>query len=204
MILRTRATGNFPPLFFAIAVKSGTVAFNAGATGPFPLPSFPWHDAQYARYKSTPSIDRINGCCCFESGGCLAVCEPVCLFAAVPDATAKLTATTKHHDAFRIFISPFTLITTETLVAEFTHISLQIQPGAYACSQRRVKLGRDDRLLRHTPAKLSMIRFSEMNGRPERARTADLYRVNFEVLELNPFACLAFPVFSAPKTSKTA
>jgi hypothetical protein len=27
-----------------------------------------------------------------------------------------------------------------------------------------------------------------------RARTADLYRVNYEVQQLNPFACLAFPV----------
>jgi hypothetical protein len=32
-----------------------------------------------------------------------------------------------------------------------------------------------------------------LNGRPVRARTADLYRVNSEVQELNPFACLAFP-----------
>jgi hypothetical protein len=34
--------------------------------------------------------------------------------------------------------------------------------------------------------------------------TAYLYRANFEVLELNPLACLAFPIFIAPKACKTA
>src|SRR5579862_9729441 len=38
-----------------------------------------------------------------------------------------------------------------------------------------------------------------MDGRPVRARTADLYRVNYEVQKLNPFACLAFPVLPAQK-----
>jgi len=40
----------------------------------------------------------------------------------------------------------------------------------------------------------------EMNGRPVRARTADLHRVNFEVRRLKPFACLAFPFLTAPKS----
>jgi len=34
----------------------------------------------------------------------------------------------------------------------------------------------------------------ERNGRHEGTRTPDLYRVNFEVTYLKPFACLAFPV----------
>jgi len=35
----------------------------------------------------------------------------------------------------------------------------------------------------------------EMVGtRHEETRTPDLYRVNFEVLHLKPFACLAFPL----------
>jgi len=37
------------------------------------------------------------------------------------------------------------------------------------------------------------------NGRPVRARTADLYRVNSEVQQLNPFACLAFPLSHSAK-----
>jgi hypothetical protein len=32
-----------------------------------------------------------------------------------------------------------------------------------------------------------------ISGRPERARTVDLGRVNCAVRKLNPFACLAFP-----------
>jgi hypothetical protein len=92
-------------LFFAITVRSGTVAFNAGATGPFPWPLFPWHDAQYARYKSTPSTDRINVCCFSESGVFCVVCEPVCAFAPAPAAAVTLIATNKHHDALRIFMT---------------------------------------------------------------------------------------------------
>jgi hypothetical protein len=42
----------------------------------------------------------------------------------------------------------------------------------------------------------------EENGRPVRARTADLYRVNYEVQQLNPFACLAFPVLLGLKTPR--
>jgi hypothetical protein len=34
----------------------------------------------------------------------------------------------------------------------------------------------------------------------ERARTVDLYRVNVEVQQLNPFACLAFPVLVGLKS----
>jgi hypothetical protein len=37
MVLRTRAEGNCPPLFFANTVKSATLAFNADARGPLPL-----------------------------------------------------------------------------------------------------------------------------------------------------------------------
>jgi len=33
-------------------------------------------------------------------------------------------------------------------------------------------------------------------------RTADLYRVNYDVLELNPFACLAFPVLLGLKSPR--
>jgi hypothetical protein len=39
----------------------------------------------------------------------------------------------------------------------------------------------------------------EKYGRPVRARTADLHRVNCVVRKLNPFACLAFPVLTGPK-----
>ena len=39
-----------------------------------------------------------------------------------------------------------------------------------------------------------------MDGRPVRARTADLYRVNVEVQQLDPFACLAFPSSHSTKT----
>src|SRR6266852_795864 len=35
-------------------------------------------------------------------------------------------------------------------------------------------------------------RFNEMNGRHVGTRTPDLYRVNFEVSNPKPFACLAF------------
>jgi hypothetical protein len=40
----------------------------------------------------------------------------------------------------------------------------------------------------------------EKDGRPVRTRTADLYRVNFEVQQLNPFACLAFPCLPIAKS----
>jgi hypothetical protein len=40
----------------------------------------------------------------------------------------------------------------------------------------------------------------EDNGRPVRARTADLHRVNSEVQKLNPFACLAFPFSQGTKS----
>jgi hypothetical protein len=39
----------------------------------------------------------------------------------------------------------------------------------------------------------------EGNGRPVRARTADLHRVNCVVRKLNPFACLAFPFLTSVK-----
>jgi hypothetical protein len=39
------------------------------------------------------------------------------------------------------------------------------------------------------------------NGRHEETRTPDLYRVNFEVLNLKPFSSLAFPVSQRLKTS---
>jgi integrase len=41
----------------------------------------------------------------------------------------------------------------------------------------------------------------EENGRPVRARTADLHRVNCVVRKLNPFACFAFPVLTIAKMS---
>jgi hypothetical protein len=37
------------------------------------------------------------------------------------------------------------------------------------------------------------------DGRPVGTRTPDLYRVNSEVQELNPFACLASPFIDSPK-----
>src|SRR5580693_10554760 len=37
---------------------------------------------------------------------------------------------------------------------------------------------------------------AERNGRPVRARTADLHRVNCVVRKLNPFARFAFPVLT--------
>ena len=40
---------------------------------------------------------------------------------------------------------------------------------------------------------------AEKNGRPVRARTADLHRFNFEVRRLKPFASLAFPVLTSPQ-----
>ena len=43
------------------------------------------------------------------------------------------------------------------------------------------------------------VRASEKNGRPVRTRTADLYRVNYEVQKLKPFACLAFPFLKSQK-----
>ncbi|MGA8554419.1 MAG: tyrosine-type recombinase/integrase, partial [Candidatus Acidiferrales bacterium] len=39
----------------------------------------------------------------------------------------------------------------------------------------------------------------EKNGRPVRARTADLHRVNCVVRKLNLFACFAFPVLTISK-----
>ncbi len=39
-----------------------------------------------------------------------------------------------------------------------------------------------------------------VNGRHVGTRTPDLYRVNFEVNNLKPFACLAFPQTSYPET----
>ena len=36
-------------------------------------------------------------------------------------------------------------------------------------------------------------RINKINGRHEETRTPDLYRVNSEVNNLKPFACLAFP-----------
>jgi hypothetical protein len=41
-------------------------------------------------------------------------------------------------------------------------------------------------------------RIKGIDGRPVRARTADLHRVNCVVRKLNPFACLAFPVLTGP------
>src|SRR5713226_5353808 len=42
----------------------------------------------------------------------------------------------------------------------------------------------------------------EKNGRHEETRTPDLYRVNFEVNNLKPFACLAFPQTTYFKTPR--
>src|SRR6266849_7235304 len=41
--------------------------------------------------------------------------------------------------------------------------------------------------------------FNEIDGRQVGTRTPDLYRVNFEVNNLKPFACLAFPHTTYPK-----
>lgn len=41
---------------------------------------------------------------------------------------------------------------------------------------------------------------SKSGGRPVRARTADLYRVNLEVQNLKPLGCLAFPSLTNPKS----
>ena len=46
---------------------------------------------------------------------------------------------------------------------------------------------------------MSLNRISEMDGRPVRARTADLHRVNCVVRKLNLFACFAFPVLTIAK-----
>jgi hypothetical protein len=40
----------------------------------------------------------------------------------------------------------------------------------------------------------------EKNGRPERTRAADLYRVKFEVQKLNSIACVAFPFLDSLKS----
>src|SRR6185369_6566550 len=40
------------------------------------------------------------------------------------------------------------------------------------------------------------------NGRHEETRTPDLYRVNFDVNNLKPFACLAFPQTTYLKTPR--
>jgi hypothetical protein len=40
-------------------------------------------------------------------------------------------------------------------------------------------------------------RIRRIDGRPERARTVDLHRVNCAVRKLNPFACLAFPFLTS-------
>ena len=42
-------------------------------------------------------------------------------------------------------------------------------------------------------------RFNKINGRHEETRTPDLYRVNFEVINLKPFPYLAFPHLIGPK-----
>jgi hypothetical protein len=41
--------------------------------------------------------------------------------------------------------------------------------------------------------------FNELNGRHEETRTPDLYRVNFEVRNPQPFPYLAFPQLLDPK-----
>src|SRR5437868_7743261 len=45
-------------------------------------------------------------------------------------------------------------------------------------------------------------RFSRLDGRHVGTRTPDLYRVNFEVNNLKPFACLAFPHTTYLKTPR--
>ena len=45
-------------------------------------------------------------------------------------------------------------------------------------------------------------RFNEIDGRHDWTRTSDLYRVNFEVNNLKPFACLAFPQTTCLKTPR--
>ena len=42
--------------------------------------------------------------------------------------------------------------------------------------------------------------FNEIDGRHEETRTPDLYRVNFEVLNLKPFSSLAFPILPKAQT----
>src|ERR1041384_7301098 len=54
MMLRTRADGNAPPLFFAITVRSAGCAFSCDANGPSPLASRPWQAAQYWPNNSDP------------------------------------------------------------------------------------------------------------------------------------------------------
>src|SRR5712692_6403453 len=57
-----------------------------------------------------------------------------------------------------------------------------------------IKTRRDCRSLRS--------RFNKINGGHEETRTPDLYRVNFEVNNLKPFACLAFPQTTYLKTPR--
>jgi hypothetical protein len=47
-----------------------------------------------------------------------------------------------------------------------------------------------------------LVNTGEKNGRHVGTRTPDLYRVNFEVNNLKPFACLAFPQITYLKTPR--
>jgi len=48
----------------------------------------------------------------------------------------------------------------------------------------------------------SIYSFGMRNGRHVGTRTPDLYRVKNEVTDVNPFACLAFRIFIAPKMGR--
>src|SRR5262249_53502672 len=61
MMVRICLLGKTPPFRREIVVRSDGLVLNAGATGPLPLPSSPWQVAQYARNRSGPLSEAING-----------------------------------------------------------------------------------------------------------------------------------------------
>src|ERR1022692_1785465 len=61
MMCCTWSSGNLPPFFLEICVKSEGGTFSALAAGPSPLPVVPWQTAQYSRYRSLPATDVV-GC----------------------------------------------------------------------------------------------------------------------------------------------
>jgi hypothetical protein len=56
IVLTIWADGNLPLFLLERVVRSAGGIFNAPATGPSPFPSFPWHEAQYARYIVLPEV----------------------------------------------------------------------------------------------------------------------------------------------------
>jgi hypothetical protein len=83
----------------------------------------------------------------------------------------------------------------QRMLSHYSHVRMDAKrPALNALGRIGERAGYDTKNdTKQNPEVIVAAEVIEGNGRHEETRTPDLYRVNFEVNNLKPFACLAFP-----------